>query len=111
MSFKISGFAAVLSYKSTPLLASGKPPLSEVIVCYACRAMATRNNPRSAELEELLADPQNLPEIARLMGQFDSEQAYRQFKANWEAAKPRAAQSAAAFPRWRWWSGLRHLWH
>ncbi len=41
--------------------------------------MASRDV-RPDKIESLLGDPQNLPEIARLMGQFESEEAYAKFK-------------------------------
>ncbi len=47
--------------------------------------MAQRK-PKSAEIEELLGDPQNLPEIARRLGQFESEEAYREFLQEWREA-------------------------
>jgi hypothetical protein len=50
--------------------------------------------PKSDQIGPLLSDPQNLPEIARLMGQFESEEAYQRFKAKWEVAKPPANASA-----------------
>jgi len=57
-------------------------------------------NPKPEEIEPLLNDPQNLPEIARLMGQFESDEAYEQFKAEWEAAKP-SRTSVPVVPRRR----------
>lgn len=45
-----------------------------------------------------LRDVDNLPEIARELGQFESEEAYEQFRAEWEYSKPRRA-SVPKVPR------------
>jgi hypothetical protein len=54
--------------------------------------------PTAEITKPLLGDPQNLPEIARLMGQFDSEEAYERFKTEWEAARPPASALDALRP-------------
>jgi hypothetical protein len=61
--------------------------------------MAPRNS-KSDKIESLLHDPQNLPEIMWELGQFESEEAYEQFRAEWEASKPRRS-SVPEIPRRR----------
>jgi hypothetical protein len=57
-----------------------------------------RRSPEPDEVESLLSDPQNLHEIAGLVGQFESEEAYEKFKAEWEAAKSPAIASDDLHP-------------
>ncbi len=47
-----------------------------------------------------LDDVENLPEIARQLGQFESEEAYQQFRAEWERSKARRS-SVPEVPRRR----------
>ena len=83
-----------LLHGAEPILCCGRkrglPPRSSALY----NSTMPPGNPKTTGIESLLGDPQNLPEIARLMGQFESEEAYRRFKAEWEAVKPPANASA-----------------